>query len=46
MPPVIRLAALVILALLLLSLGVYLVTDLEPPTHRIEQVIPNDRFAR
>jgi hypothetical protein len=46
MPPVIRLAVLAILALLVLSVGIYLATDLEPPTHRIEQVIPSDRFAR
>lgn len=46
MPPVIRLAVLVILALLALSIGIYLATDLDPPTQRIEQVIPNERFAR
>lgn len=46
MPPVLRLVLLAGVALLILLAAVGLFAGVDPPIGRVEQVIPNDRFAR
>jgi VIT1/CCC1 family predicted Fe2+/Mn2+ transporter len=46
MPPVLRIALLAGAALLILLTVFGLLAGGDPPTSRVEQVIPNERFAR
>ena len=46
MHPLLRLGLIVLVVLLLAVVAVSLFVGFEPPTHSIEQVIPNDRFQR
>ena len=46
MHPLLRLGLIVLAVLLLATIAVSLMVGFEPPTHHIEQVVPNERFAR
>jgi VIT1/CCC1 family predicted Fe2+/Mn2+ transporter len=46
MPPVLRILLVAVALLLILGAALALFAGVDPPISRVEQVIPNDRFAR